>query len=321
MVKKVKVFVSTHPFSSTSKGPMKLLKENGFEVRLNSLGHKISQKELAKQIKDTQILIAGTEKITQEVLKNAPNLKLISRVGIGLDGIDFEACKKYSIKVTYTPDAPTIAVAELCVAAILDLARDITNTNNSIKAGIWNRYMGTLLYGKTIGIFGMGRIGKSLIHLLSSFNVKFLVYDIKPDVAFGKLYNVGFVTKEEVLKNSDIISVNIPLNKDTLDYITIKELSLMKKEAILINSARGGIINENDLYIALKNKLIAKAWVDVFEEEPYKGNLCELENCLLTCHMGASTIESRTNMEVQAVQEAIRFKNNQNLKNEVFENA
>jgi len=317
----VKVFVSTHPFSSTSKEPMKLLKKNGFEVRLNSLEHKMSSKELANEIRDSEILIAGTEKITQEVLKNTPNLKLISRVGIGLDGIDFEACKQYGIKVTYTPDAPTIAVAELCVGMILDLARNITNTNKNIKTGIWNRHMGTLLYGKTIGIFGIGRIGKSLIHLLSSFNVRFLVYDIKPDIAFGKLYNVDFVLKEEVLKNSDIVSVNIPLNKDTLDYITTKELSLMKKEAILINSARGGIVNENDLYMALQNRLITGAGVDVFEEEPYKGNLCELENCLLTCHMGASTIESRTNMEVQAVQEAIRFKNNQNLKNEVFENA
>jgi len=317
----MRVFVSTHPFSSTSQEPMKLLKENGFEVRLNPLKHKMSSKELVKQIKNSEILIAGTEKITQEVLKNAPNLKLISRVGIGLDGIDFEICKKYGIRITYTPDAPTIAVAELCVAGILDLARDITNTNNSIKTGTWNRYMGTLLYGKSVGIFGMGRIGKSLIHLLSSFNVKFLVHDIKPDIAFGRLYNVDFKTKEEVLKNSDIVSVNIPLNKDTLNYISKKELSMMKKEAILINSARGGIVNENDLYIALKNKIIAKAWIDVFEQEPYKGNLCELENCLLTCHMGASTIESRTNMEIQAVQEAIRFKNNQNLKNEVFENA
>jgi len=316
----MRVFVSTHPFSSTSKEPMKLLKENNFEVRLNPLEHKMSSKDLVNNIKDTQILIAGTEKITEEVFKNAPNLKLISRVGIGLDGIDFELCKKYGVRVAYTPDAPTMAVAELCVGMILDLARQITITDKNIRQGIWKRHMGTLLYGKTVGIFGMGRIGKSLVHLLSSFNVKFLIYDINPDIAFGRLYNVNFVSKEEVLKNSDIVSVNIPLKKDTLDYITIKELSIMKKEAILINSARGGIVNENDLYNALKNNLIAGAAIDVFEEEPYKGNLCELENCLLTCHMGASTIDSRTDMEVQAVQESIRFKNNQSLKNEVFAN-
>lgn len=317
----MKVFISTHPFSSTSKEPMQLLKDNNFEVRLNPLEYKMSSKELAKEIKDSQVLIAGTEKITEEVFQNAPNLKLISRVGIGLDGIDFELCRKYGVRVAYTPDAPTMAVAELCVGMILDLARQITITNKNIRYGIWKRHMGTLLYGKTIGIFGMGRIGKSLVHLLSSFNVKFLIYDINPDIAFGRLYNVNFVSKEEVLKNSDVISVNIPLKQDTIDYITTEELCLMKSDAILINSARGGIVNENDLYVALRDKKIGGAAVDVFEEEPYKGNLCELENCLLTCHMGASTIDSRADMEIQAVQEAIRFKNKEALKNEVFDNA
>lgn len=317
----MKVFVSTHPFSSTSKEPMKLLQENNFDVKLNPLEHKMTSQELAKEIKDSEILIAGTEKITEEVFQNAPKLKLISRVGIGLDGVDFELCKKYGVRVAYTPDAPTMAVAELCVAMILDLARQITVTDKNIRVGVWKRHMGTLLYGKTIGIFGMGRIGKSLVHLLSSFNVKFLVHDINPDIAFGRLYNVNFVSKEEVLKNSDVISVNIPLKKDTLDYITSKELSLMEPHAIVINTARGGIINENDLYDALKEKIIAGAAVDVFEEEPYSGKLIELENCLLTCHMGASTIDSRTDMEVQAVEEAIRFKNNNPLKNEVFDNA
>ncbi len=317
----MKVFVSTHPFSSTSKEPMKLLQENNFDVKLNPFEHKMTSQELAKEIKDSEILIAGTEKITEEVFQNAPKLKLISRVGIGLDGIDFELCKKYGVRVAYTPDAPTMAVAELCVAMILDLARQITITDKNIRVGVWKRHMGTLLYGKTIGIFGMGRIGKSLVHLLSSFNVKFLVHDINPDIAFGRLYNINFVSKEEVLKNSDVISVNIPLKKDTLDYITSKELSLMEPHTIVINTARGGIINENNLYDALKEKIIAGAAVDVFEEEPYSGKLIELENCLLTCHMGASTIDSRTDMEVQAVQEAIRFKNNQTLKNEVFANA
>lgn len=316
----MKVFVSTHPFSATSELPMKLLKENGFEVRLNPFEHKISTEELAKEIKDSEILIAGTEKITDEVFKNAPELKLISRVGIGLDGIDFELCKKYGVRVAYTPDAPTMAVAELCVGLIIDLSRHITNTDKNMRKNIWKRYMGNLLYGKTIGIIGMGRIGKSLIHLLSSFNMNFLVHDIKPDIAFGRLYNVKFVSKEELLKNSDIVSINIPLKKDTYNYITARELSIMKPNAILINTARGGIVNEDDLYSALKNNTISGAAVDVFENEPYNGKLSELDNCLLTSHMGASTKESRTDMEVQAVKEAIRFKNNQPLKNEVFAN-
>jgi len=317
----MKLFVSTHPFSSTSKVPMQLIEENNIKLSTNEYGRKITTKELAEDIKDAEVLVAGTEKITEEVFRNAPNLKLISRVGIGLDGIDFDLCKKYGVKVAYTPDAPTMAVAELCVGMILDLARKITETNINIKNGIWHRHMGTLLYGKTVGIFGMGRIGKSLIHLLQPFNVKFLVHDIAPDLAYGRLYNVEFVTKNKLLESSDVVSINLPLKDDTKDYISKYELDLMKESAILINSARGGIVNESDLYTALKNKIIAAAAIDVFEEEPYKGNLIELDNCLLTCHMGASTIDSRTDMEVQAIEEAIRYKNGQPLKNEVFSNA
>ncbi len=316
----MKVFISTHPFSTTSPKSMRLLKYNEFDVQINPLEHKITTAQLSEHIGDATILIAGTEKITEEVFKNAPNLKLISRVGIGLDGIDFDLCKKYGVRVAYTPDAPTMAVAELCVGMILDLARKITYTDKNIRQGIWQRHMGMLLYGKTIGVFGMGRIGKSLVHLLSPFNIKFLVHDLEPDIALGRLHQVTYSTKVEVLKYSDIISINLPLKHDTIDYITSKELGLMQSHAILINTARGGIVNEEDLYKALKSDSIAGAAIDVFEEEPYKGNLCELENCLLTCHMGASTIDSRTDMEVQAVEEAIRFKNDKPLKNEVFAN-
>lgn len=315
----MKVYVSTHPFSITSEIPMKMLKENGFKIKVNKFGRKITSEELADDLENGDILIAGTEQITEEVFQKNPNLKLISRVGIGLDGIDFDLCKKYNVRVTYTPDAPTMAVAELCVGLIIDLVRKVTETNNNLKyKNKWHRHMGTLLYGKTIGVIGMGRIGKSLVHLLSSFNVKFLVHDIKPDIAFGRLYNINFVSKEYLLQNSDIVSINIPLNENTKNFITLKEISLMKKDSFLINTARGGIVNEDDLYYALQNNLIAGAAVDVFEQEPYYGRLKELENCILTCHMGASTIETRTDMEIQAVQEAIRFKNNEPLKNEVF---
>ncbi len=315
------IFVSTHPFSSTSELPMQIIKDNYLELSKNEYGRKITTAELVNDIKDAEVLIAGTEKVTEEVFKHAPNLKLITRVGIGLDGIDFELCKKYGVRVAYTPDAPTMAVAELCVSMMLDLARKVTETNNNLKnTGKWHRYMGMLLYGKTIGIMGMGRIGKSLVYLLSSFNVDFLVFDIKPDISYGRLKQVKFVSKEEVLKESDIISINVPLKLDTKDFISMKELNMMQNHAILINTARGGIVNEADLYIALKNKIISAAAVDVFEEEPYIGKLTQLENCLLTCHMGASTIDSRTDMEVQAIEEAIRFKNGKTLKNEVFDN-
>lgn len=314
----MKMYISCQPFSITSLQPERLLQLNKFEFCLNKHGRKITPSELANEIGDAEILIAGTEKITEEVFKNAPRLKLISRVGIGLDSIDFDLCRKYGVRVAYTPDAPTMAVAELCVGLIIDLVRRVAFTDKDIKNGIWNRHMGTLLYGKTVGIFGLGRIGKSLTHLLSVFNVKFKVHDIEPDLAFGRLYNVDFVSKEELLASSDIVSINIPLTTQNRDFIAINDMKLMKNSAVLINTARGGIVNENDLFIALKDGVIAGAAVDVFEEEPYKGALTQLGNCLLTCHMGASTVETRTDMEVQAVEEAIRFKIGVPLKNEVL---
>ena len=311
------VFISLDTFSNTSELPKQLLENAAIKIDINQHGRTMKSSELAQEIQGATALIAGTERITEDVFKNAPKLKLISRVGIGLDGIDFELCEKYGVSVTYTPDAPTIAVAELCVAMILDLAREMTIANNNLKSNKWYRHMGMLLYGKTIGIIGMGRIGKSLVHLLDAFNVNFLAYDIAPDVVFGRLKKVTFVSKEEILKNSDIVSIHIPLSSQTKDFIRFEDMKSMKKTAMLINTARGGIVNEKDLYTALKQGEISGAAVDVFEEEPYYGNLTTLDNCLLTSHMGASTVESRTDMEVQAVEEVIRFYNGLPLKNEV----
>ena len=317
----MKAYISTDPFGSISKEPINQLKYSGFEYRCNSFGRKITSEELAGDIGDADILIAGTENITREVFEQAPNLKLISRVGIGLDGVDFDLCREYGVRVAYTPDAPTIAVAELSVGLILDCCRKITETNNNLKAqDIWRRHMGVLLNGRTIGLLGLGRIGKTLVHMLAGFNVKFIAHDHNPDIAFSKLYNITLASKVDVLKYSDVVSVHVPLTKKTRDYITFEELTLMQDHAILINTARGGIVNEDDLCRALQANEIAAAAVDVFYEEPYTGNLKTLDNCILTCHMGASTTSSRVDMEVQAVQEAIRFSQGKPLKNEVFEN-
>lgn len=313
----MKVFVSTQPFSTVSEVPMKLLLDNGISVKVNQYGRTITSTELAEEIGNSDVLIAGVEKITEEVLQKAPNLKLISRVGAGLDGINFDLCKKYGVRVAYTPDAPTLGVAELCVGMILDLNRKLTSANNNLKNGIWDKSMGNLIYGKTVGIIGMGRIGKSLVHLLSGFNVNFLAHDIIPDIAFGRLNKIEYVSKDELLEQSDIISIHTPLTKETIDLITSKELKMMKPNAILINTARGGIVRERDLHFALQEKIIAAAALDVFDEEPYMGELVKLDNCLLTSHMGAATIENRFDMELQATQEVICLLRDEPLSNEI----
>ena len=316
----MKVFVSTHPFSETTEEPMALLKKHGIEVVTNRFGRKITSEELAEEVKDADVIVAGTENITEEVFKKAPNLKLISRVGVGLDGVDFPLCKKYGVRVAYTPEAPTTAVGELCVGMMLDLSRQISQSDDLIRNGKWKRHMGMLLLGKTIGIIGMGRIGKSLAHMLSGFNVKILAHDIAPDIIFGRIANLTYTDKETLLRNSDIVSVNLPLKKDTRDFITMNDMKMMQSHAFIINTARGGIVNEEDLYQAVKNKIIAGAGVDVFEHEPYTGKFTELNNIIMTCHMGAATKDSRYDMEMQSVQEAVLFLTEGKLKNEVFSN-
>ncbi len=317
----MKAYVSTYPFSETTEKPMQLLRENGIELRKNEYGRKLTTDELAEELGDSDVLIAGTEYIDERVFKKAPNLKLISRVGIGLDNIDFKNCIKRSIRIAYTPDAPTMAVAEMVVGFMIGLSRSFRITDREIKSGIWQRRMGNLLYGKTIGVIGMGRIGKSVIHLLSTFNVNFLVNEIVFDYAYARLHRAEFVSKEELLQKSDIVTVHVPLKNDTINLIDKKEFEIMQQHSILINTSRGGIVNEEELYNALKHNKIESAAVDVFREEPYKGRLTELDNCLLTAHMGAASKETREQMEVQAVGEVIRFKNGEKLKNEVFENA
>jgi len=312
------VFISTHPFGEISTEPLKLLEAEGITFHLNPHGRKMTTSELASEIKDCDALIAGTEKIDALVFENAPNLKLISRVGIGLDGIDFEQVKKHEVRVAFTPDAPTVAVAELCVSLILDCLRQVSATDRHLREGRWHRHMGELLYRNTVGIIGMGRIGKTLAHLLQPFNVKILGNDISPDIAFGRMMGIEWVDKETLLKCSDVISLNVPLTQATYHLINETTLKQMKSTAILINTARGEVVDETALIKALKQGIIAGSAIDVFENEPYNGPLCECDNVVLTCHMGASTKKSRCMMEMEATQEIIRFHNGNKMVNEVL---
>jgi len=307
----MKVFISTVPFGEVSDLPLKLLRENNIEFTINPFGRKIKPKELPKFIKDCDCWIAGTEQITPQLLDKAKNLKLIVRAGAGLDNIPFKETKKRNIKVSYTPDAPTQAVAELCVGLIIDCLRRFSKTDKEIRKKKWNKYMGDLLQNKTVGIIGVGRIGKTLIKLLQPFDVKILGNDIVKDKKFAKKFNFNYVSKNEIFTKSDIISLNLSYSPKVKHLINKKVFDKMKNSAVLINTARGKIINETDLYNALKNKKISCAALDVYHEEPYSGKLKELDNIILAPHIGAATKESRKAMEVEAVKEVIRFyKNN-----------
>jgi len=308
-----KVLITTVPFADKDTLPLDLLDSAGIEYLINPLGRKLKEDELAEMVRDYDALIAGTEIISEKVMRSAKRLKFISRVGIGLDSVDLTTAKKMGIKVSYTPDAPSPAVSELTIGIMLSLLRHTHLSNLQMHKGEWHRYFGRRLSEVTIGIIGVGRIGKGVIDRLQSLSPqKIYLNDLdRKDVS---VQNVEWVNKDSIYRNADIISLHLPLTAKTKNLITLDEIFMMKKDAILINTSRGGIINESDLGIALREGHLSAAAVDTFEMEPYEGELTQIDNCLLTAHMGSMSIDCRTKMEIEATEEAIRFFQNQPLK-------
>jgi D-3-phosphoglycerate dehydrogenase len=298
----MKILISGDTFGKVSKTPIETLKKAGYTPVLNPYNRKLEFDEFAELVHDVVGLIAGTEKITEDLLQRAKYLKVISRYGIGLDNIDLEAAKKRGIIVCNTPDAPTQAVAELTLALILNLYRRIGEVDRNLRSGKWNSILGRLLFGKTLGIIGLGRIGKALVKLMQPFELKIIAHEPYPDNEFVSSYGVELASSEKVLSESDIISLHAPLTKETHHLIGKKELALMKADAIIVNTARGRLIEEEALIEALEKESIGGAALDVFEEEPYPGKLKNFNNTILTPHIGTYAKETRIKMEREAVE-------------------
>lgn len=303
-----KVLITTVPFGDKNRIPIEMLEEAGIEYLINPLGRKLNEKELALMVSDFDVIIAGTEKITDDVMENGKNLKLISRVGIGLDSVDLLAAKRRGVKVSYTPDAPSPAIAEFTVGLMLTMLHSVHVSNFQMHVGHWNRYFGRRIPDVTIGVIGLGRIGKRVLNHLRSFGTpKLLLNDISPNLEIDREFKVEWVTKEEIYKQADVITFHLPLTKESKNMVRKEHLKMMKPDAILINTARGGIINEDDLYDVMNEGHLSGASIDVFVQEPYSGRLREIDRCILTAHMGSSSVDCRTRMEREATEEAVRF--------------
>jgi D-3-phosphoglycerate dehydrogenase / 2-oxoglutarate reductase len=313
-----KVLITTVPFGDKNRLPLDLLENEGIDYLINPFKKKITEDQLAEIIPDFDILIAGTEQITEKVLNSAANLKLISRVGIGLDSVDLIAAQKRNIKVSYTPDAPSLAVAELTLGLMLTLLRAVHVSNSQMHNGKWHRFYGKRLEKVTIGLIGVGRIGNGVLKRLKGFDPsKIIVNDIKPNHELDRDFKIEWANKEKIYKEADIISLHIPLTHLTKNMIRKENLYSMKPDAAIINTSRGGIVNEQDLYDVMHSGHLSGAAIDVFEKEPYSGPLREIERCLLTAHMGSMSIDCRTRMEIESTEEAIRFLMSKDLESEV----
>lgn len=294
------ILITTSSFAKHDKAPAEKLEKNGFEIILNPHGRKLSEAEALQLLEQYKpdALLAGIEPLTAAIIeKAASHLKIISRCGIGLDSVDLKAAEKNNIIVTNTPDAPTIPVSELTIGMILGLLRQIHISDAGIRQGEWTRPMGNLLYNKTVGIIGCGRIGSRVARMLKAFECEVLGFDVM--VKESDVFRM--VDLDELLSFSDIVSLHLSYSEQTHHMINQERLNRMKVGAFLVNAARGGLIDEEALSQALNSGHLAGAALDCFESEPYQGPLKELDNVLLTGHIGSYAVEARAMQEMQAV--------------------
>jgi D-3-phosphoglycerate dehydrogenase len=296
-----KVFISTTTFAQEDPSILDVLVKAGISVTRNPLQRRLNEEEITEfLVRGGYVgLLAGLEPLTKNVLAKAQSVQVISRIGVGLDNVDQIAARKLGIKVFNTPGVLTDSVAELTIGLILAALRKITLSDRNMHQGRWSKEMGSLLKDKTLGIIGFGHIGGRVARLAAAFGAKIIYYDVRKvkktaakQVAFPKL-----------IETADIISLHSS-GQDCL--VGEKEINSLKQGAIIVNTARGKLIDEKALIKGLSSGKIACAALDVFEQEPYNGELCNYENVILTAHIGSYAKEARMMMEKMAVENLLK---------------
>ncbi len=293
------------------------LHEKAFEV-LRNAGFEVLYEEypdeerLVELVGDVEaVIVRSKPKVTRKVIEAAPKLRVIGRAGVGLDNIDLEAAKERGIEVVNSPGASSRSVAELALALMFNVARKIAFADRKMREGVWakKQCLGMELEGKTLGIVGFGRIGYQIAKIAKAMGMNLLLYDPYPNEERAREVGGKFVELEELLKESDVVTLHVPLLDSTYHLINEERLRLMKPTAILINAARGPIIDTDALVKALREGWIAGAGLDVFEEEPLPKDhpLTELDNVVLTPHIGASTVEAQMRAGVQVAEQIVEI--------------
>lgn len=298
-----KIVITPRGFANYGLDIIERLKSEGYEVDFNNTGKAYSREVFLDKMKEATGAIVGVDSCDQNLLEQCPNLKAVVKFGVGIDNIDVEYASTHGIKVGRCVGTNSNAVAELTIGLLFDLARKITFSISNVKEGKWDKMTGTEVLGKTLGIVGFGHIGQQVARMGKGLGMKIIAYD-----AF-EIENREFVDEvsslDELIKNSDFISIHVPLLKNTYHLFDEKRINLMRPTAFLINAARGGIVDEYALFNALSSKRIAGAASDVFEDEPPKSEgwvnaLLQMDNFLLTPHIASRTIEAERNTVLEA---------------------
>jgi len=313
----MKILVTPTSFKPDSETPaMKKLKAFAGALVFNPVGKPLSEDELIPLLEGCDACIAGLDYYTPKVLESAKTLKVISRYGVGVDRVDLAAAKAKNIVVCNTPGANNQAVADLAFALLLSTARRLPILDRKTKEGLWPRSNGTELYGKTIGIMGLGAIGRAVARRATGFSMKVIAYDPFINTEYAQANGIVPADFDTVIREADFLSLHLPLTEQTRHVISADVMRAMKKGAIIVNTARGGLIDEAAAYEFLASEHLGGMGLDVYEEEPpQKSPLFELENVVLTPHTSAHTAEATEAMADMSVQNLIEVLSGKDCRN------
>ena len=299
-----KVLITNASFGMYSPEPMEMLRQAGIEVTWIKGAAK---EQILEAVGDMDGMIVGVEPADGQVIEAGRKLKIIAKHGVGIDNIDVDAARARGIAVTNAPGVNSDAVADFTFGLMIDAARGISASDRALRAGQWPRTAGESVWGATLGIIGLGAIGRGMALRAKGFNMRVLAYDVFWNEAFAEEHGVERATLEQIYSQSDFITIHAALTDETRNMIAMEQLRQMKPTAILVNAARGSIVNEEDLYDALREGIIRGAALDAFSVEPARDlPLFTLDNVVVTPHLGAFSKQAMTRMSMTAAEQIVQ---------------
>ena len=292
-----RVLISPTTLAGIQASFVDVLKAEGFELVYHGRPGQLNEDQILETLKGIDASVAGSEPYTERVYPANPQLKVVARVGVGYDAVDTAAATRHGVAVTIAPNTNQGSVSEHTFALMLALTKNIVSQHVGTRAGRWPRGTNIPLRGRTLGIAGLGRIGKAMATRAKAFEMKVIAHDPYPDTAWAKAHDVPLVSLEELFRESDFLTLHMPALPETTNMVNAKMLALMKPTAYLFNTSRGAVVHEGDLYEALKAKRIAGAGLDVFAVEPFGEHpIASLDNVVLTPHAAGVDLQSRDDM-------------------------
>lgn len=306
-MKRPRIVITPRSFGRVNSDPIDRLRSAGLELVFNPHGRILTRNEMIELIADADGVILGVDPFDAEVVAKAKRLKVISKYGVGMDNIDLEAAKAKGIAIEAGVNPNKEAVADFTIALMLAVARRVTTIDRACRKLDWRKPTTVDMWEKTLGLIGLGNIGKAVALRAQGFRMRILAYDMHRDEAFAAANGIEYVPLDVLLRASDFVSLHLPLLDSTRHIIGKREFGMLKKTAVLVNTARGGLIDEEALLDALRSESIWGAGIDVFEEEPpARRELLELDNLVIGSHCAASTFGAIENMSMQAAENLLK---------------